>query len=171
MYNQKRIKKIMKCTREGSYDELLNYMIEVNSAEDLIALREHKIIQYIVDNTKEEKILKSYLERIKIIDNRHYVHEKNYIKLLKVVKKKLCEISKKINDIVQKIDSFSSSRNSYFYYIQLIEEVKKYQRFYRIRDEVTYNKYYGSFLRGNRVAYMTVFSMAQRRLELMIYLC
>ena len=55
----------MKCTKEGSYDELLNYMKEVDSAEELLALREHKIIQHIVDNTKEEKILKSYLERIK----------------------------------------------------------------------------------------------------------
>lgn len=103
MYNQKRIKKIMKCTKEGSYDELLNYMKEVDSAEELLALREHKIIQHIVDNTKEEKILKSYLERIKTIDNGCYVYEKNYIKLLKVVKKELCEISKKINDIVQKM--------------------------------------------------------------------
>ena len=104
MHNQKSIKKIMKCTREGSYDELLNYIKEANDSEDLFALREHKIIQYIVDNTKQEKILKSYLERIKIIDNRHYVHEKNYIKLLKIVKKELCEISEKINNIVNKID-------------------------------------------------------------------
>ncbi|MFQ7660923.1 MAG: hypothetical protein ACLRLS_10670 [Roseburia intestinalis] len=227
MHNQKSIKKIMKCTREGSYDELLNYIKEANDSEDLFALREHKIIQYIVDNTKQEKILKSYLERIKIIDNRHYVHEKNYIKLLKIVKKELCEISEKINNIVNKIDitniytnlydlayvyeeqdlmniqhlsglmcdamdkivllksrqtsinmdkftqqlteerdedeiefalilnlflsndkgnqnilSFSGGRESYIYYIKLIEEVEKYQRFYRIRDEVTYNKYY-----------------------------
>lgn len=227
MYNQKRIKKIMKCTKEGSYDELLNYMKEVDSAEELLALREHKIIQHIVDNTKEEKILKSYLECIKTIDNGRYVHEKNYIKLLKVVKKELCEISEKINDIVQKIDitniytnlydlafvyeeqdlmniqhlsglmcdtmdkiiqlksrqtsinmdkftqqlteerdedeiefalvlnlilsnykdnqkidCFSGSGESYFYYIKLIKEVEKYQRLYRIRDEVTYNRYY-----------------------------
>lgn len=82
MYNQKSIKKIMRFTKKGSYAELLNYIKEAINLEDLFALREHKIIQYIVDNTKQEKILKSYLERIKIIDNRHYVHEKNYIKLV-----------------------------------------------------------------------------------------
>lgn len=42
----------------------------------------------------------------------------------------------------QNILSFSSGRESHIYYIKLIEEVGKYQRFYRIRDEVTYNKYY-----------------------------
>ncbi len=71
MYNQKIIKKIKRCAKEGSYDELLNYIKEAIDLEDLFALREHKIIEFIVDNTKQEKILKSYLERIKIIDNRH----------------------------------------------------------------------------------------------------
>lgn len=104
MYNQKIIKKIKRCAKEGSYDELLNYIKEAIDLEDLFALREHKIIEFIVDNTKQEKILKSYLERIKIIDNRHYAHEKNYIKLLRITKKELCEISEKINNIVNKID-------------------------------------------------------------------
>lgn len=41
----------------------------------------------------------------------------------------------------QNILSFSGGRESYIYYIKLIEEVEKSQRFYSIRDEVTYNKY------------------------------
>lgn len=103
MYNQKIIKKIKRCAKKGSYDQLLNYIKEAIDLEDLFALREHKIIEFIVDNTKQEKILKSYLERIKIIDNRHYAHEKNYIKLLRIIKKELCEISEKISNIVNKI--------------------------------------------------------------------
>lgn len=51
MYNQKIIKKIKRCAKEGSYDELLNYIKEAIDLEDLFALREHKIIEFIVDNT------------------------------------------------------------------------------------------------------------------------
>lgn len=43
MYNQKIIKKIKRCAKEGSYDELLNYIKQAIDLEDLFALREHRI--------------------------------------------------------------------------------------------------------------------------------
>lgn len=45
MYNQKIIKKIKRCAKEGSYDELLNYIKEAIDLEDLFALREYMIAE------------------------------------------------------------------------------------------------------------------------------
>lgn len=77
MDNQKRIKSIVNNIKAGNYDDVLCYIRKTTSLEELLLLREHKILQYIVDKAKNEKVLNEYLEHIKKIDNDCYLREKN----------------------------------------------------------------------------------------------
>ncbi|MGL5633856.1 MAG: hypothetical protein ACRDDL_02110 [Sarcina sp.] len=109
----KLIKKINSDIKNSNYDSVLKFINDCKRYEDLIILKEQKILYKIATETKGKKIFSVYLSKIKEIDKLQYIYEKNYITFLYYIIPIMDKLTKKISIASEYINNDNIYTNLY----------------------------------------------------------
>ncbi|WP_436513123.1 hypothetical protein [Clostridium thermobutyricum] len=135
---EKLIRKINLDIKSSNYDSVLKFINECKKYEELIILKEQKILFKIATKGKNRKVFSLYLKKIKEIDKLQYIYEKNYITFINFIISALDKITKRINIVSKLIDNDTIYTN--LYRLGKYNDMNKLKAYEFLLDNIIYDE-------------------------------
>lgn len=100
----KLIKQIKSEIKDSKFQNLIKYIEDCDDYTKLKIVKEQKILFNIVNNTKSNNVYKKYLNKVKLLNERDFNCESNYIKFIRFISNKIESLNKEKEFIILKLN-------------------------------------------------------------------